>query len=134
MAETKSNKLLGETVKIPHLLVPSMRIRIKAIKKDQAISRSVRVIGPLFVFQEFLSHKKHRNAGRGQKYAGGYPRSARAEKRSVVAWIRQSRNARTRMHVDVVVAFQILHCLEDVRKIGGTKGQGAGESLQVQRH
>src|SRR6266568_2565773 len=37
------------------------------------------------------------------------------------------------MHVDFVVAFQILHCPEEVRKIGGTKGEGAGEALHVQR-
>src|SRR5262249_18511254 len=59
--ETKMHELLQETVKILHPLVPSLWI--KPFEENKVISRSARIIGPLFVFQKFLSHKEHRNAG-----------------------------------------------------------------------
>src|ERR1700761_7363834 len=78
MPETKTNKLLGETVKVLHPLVSGTRIQ--SVKKNQVIRRSLRIICPLFVFQKFLSHKEHGNTWSRQQNTGGHARSAPGEK------------------------------------------------------
>ena len=80
------------------------------------------IVGPLFVFQEFLAHEQHRNARGGEADSGRHTSSAAAVPRTWVGRIAETGHALLTFAVDDVV---ILRSLDELPLLGESIGPEA---------
>jgi hypothetical protein len=95
---------------------------VEAVEKDKIPSAGV----PLFVFQQFLSHKEHGHPGRGKQDGIGHPAAASGVPGAAVVRVGTKRNAGISTDLHLVMVFNASHCAPEIWQIVGTERQSRG--------
>ena len=126
-AVAEVDEVAHAAVEVAHVAVPAF----EAGPVQSEVGVAGDVVGPRFVFEEFLAHEEHGKTGRGEEQSGGDAGAAAGVPGARVAAASEASDARLAAFEDFVVGFEGLHEFPGLRK--ARRPEGAGEGGHIHR-
>src|SRR5437762_9278162 len=127
MTPTEPGQFTGEAVVVLHHLVGA-----EAVPPDEGIVEKFGVIAPMFIFEKFLAHEQHRNAGAGENKARGDAGATAIIPRVRIARVGQPGDTDAVVaNVDLVVALDVFDSAPRGSKAAPIKRAGHGIEAEV---